>query len=58
MSLTFDTMLVSKGLIDTVTNIAVHNEALRKDYSMLPPGAIEHEIESDHALVTAEFPTL
>jgi endonuclease/exonuclease/phosphatase family metal-dependent hydrolase len=48
--LTFDTMLVSKGIKQMVVSVSVENESL-KDYSILGPGEIEHEIESDHALV-------
>jgi endonuclease/exonuclease/phosphatase family metal-dependent hydrolase len=48
--LTFDTMLVSKGIKEVISEIHVENATL-KDYSILGPGEIEHEIESDHALV-------
>lgn len=48
--LTFDTMLVSKKIQESIKEIHVENKTL-KDYSMLGPGDIEHEIESDHALV-------
>jgi endonuclease/exonuclease/phosphatase family metal-dependent hydrolase len=48
--LTFDTMLVSKGVKELIQNVAVDNRTL-KDYSILGPGEIEHELESDHALV-------
>lgn len=49
--LTFDTILVSAGLREKVTSVSVENKTLR-DYSMLAPGEVEHEIESDHALVS------
>ena len=48
--LTFDTMLISQGVRDLVQSVSVENQTL-KDYSILAPGEIEHEIESDHALV-------
>lgn len=48
--LTFDTMLVSKGVKESLQELHVENTTL-KDYSILLPGEIEHEIESDHALV-------
>ena len=48
--LTFDTMLVSSKIKEIIKEIHVENETL-KDYSILGPGEIEHEIESDHALV-------
>ena len=48
--LTFDTILLSHGLKDTETSVSVENKTLR-DYSSLPQGDIEKEIESDHALV-------
>ncbi len=48
--LTFDTMLVSKGVKETIKEVHVENKNL-KDYSILGPGEIEHELESDHALV-------
>ncbi len=48
--LTFDTVLVSDGLKGKISDIKVENETLR-DYSILGPGEVEHEIESDHALV-------
>lgn len=48
--LTFDTMLVSKGVKEMIQNVTIENNSL-KDYSILGPGEIEHEIESDHALV-------
>ena len=48
--LTFDTMLVSQGVKDLVQSVSVENQTL-KDYSTLAKGDIEHEIESDHALV-------
>jgi len=49
--LTFDTMLVSQGVQAMVKSVHVENSTLR-DYSILAPGDIEHEIESDHALVS------
>ena len=52
--LTFDTMLVSAGVKDRVKSVSVENQTL-KDYSSLPFGEIEHEIESDHALVWVEL---
>lgn len=48
--LTFDTMLVSKWVKESIKEIHVENTML-KDYSLLDPGEIEHELESDHALV-------
>ncbi len=48
--LTFDTMIVSKGIKDVIQEVVIENKTL-KDYSILGPGEIEHEIESDHALV-------
>lgn len=48
--LTFDTMLVSKNVKEMVQAVSVDNKTL-KDYSILGPGEIEHEIESDHAMV-------
>lgn len=48
--LTFDTILVSKGIKDIVKGVSVENKTL-KDYSILGPGEIEYEIESDHALI-------
>ena len=48
--LTFDTMLVSEGVKEIIQGVHVENTTL-KDYSILGPGEIEHEIESDHALV-------
>ncbi len=52
--LTFDTMLVSKGVKEMIEVVKVENQTL-KDYSILGPGEIEHEIESDHALVWAKL---
>lgn len=52
--LTFDTILVSAGLREKVTSVAVENATLR-DYSTFLPGEVEHEIESDHALVWVDF---
>lgn len=52
--LTFDTMLVSKDIKDMMKNVSVDNKTLR-DYSILGPGEIEHELESDHALVYIEL---
>jgi exonuclease III len=54
MRLTFDTLLVTNGLQERLKGVQVYNETLR-DYSTLPQGAIEHEVESDHALVVGEF---
>lgn len=51
--LTFDTLLVSSGIKDAITQVHVENKEL-KDYSGLPWGEIEHEIQSDHALVWVE----
>jgi exonuclease III len=51
--LTFDTIIVSAGLKDMVKEVKIENTNLR-DYSILPKGAIEHEVESDHALVYIE----
>ena len=48
--LTFDTMLVSSKIKEMIQEVAVENKTL-KDYSILGPGEIEHELESDHALV-------
>ncbi len=48
--LTFDTMIVSKGIKEIIQDVGVENKTL-KDYSILAPGDIEHEMESDHALV-------
>ena len=48
--LTFDTMLVSKDIKERIKGVSVDNKTLR-DYSILGPGEIEHELESDHALV-------
>lgn len=52
--LTFDTILVSQGLKEKVTSITIENKNLR-DYSQLPWGEIEHEVESDHAMVWIDF---
>lgn len=49
-TLTFDTILVTEKLLAKLTRVGVENQTLR-DYSLLPWGAIEHEVESDHALV-------
>jgi exonuclease III len=51
--ITFDTLIVSPWVYDHVTHVSVENNSLR-DYSDLPYGEIEHEIESDHALVWVE----
>ncbi len=48
--LTFDTMLVSSVVQKMIQEVHVENKTL-KDYSILTPGEIEHELESDHALV-------
>lgn len=52
--LTFDTIIGSLGIKDAAKEIRVENETL-KDCSMLPQGVIEHEIESDHALVWTDL---
>ena len=52
--LTFDTMLVSNWVKSRVTKVMVENQEL-KDCSTLPPGAIEYEVQSDHALVWVEI---
>ncbi len=54
MRLTFDTLLVTGGMLERLVEAKVYNETL-KDYSTLPQGAVEHEVESDHALVVGEF---
>lgn len=54
--LTFDTIISSSSLAKNITSIGVENSTLR-DYSALPRGAIEHELESDHALVWVDFGT-
>lgn len=48
--LVFDTIIATKGIQQKAKGVGVENKALR-DYSTLPKGVIEHEIESDHALV-------
>ncbi len=48
--LTFDTLIVSPWIRENTARVSVENKTL-KDYSGLPQGAIEHEVESDHALV-------
>ena len=48
--LSFDTILVSSKIKEMITSLGVENKTL-KDYSLLGPGEIEHELESDHALV-------
>jgi hypothetical protein len=48
--LTFDTIIVSGGLIGKVSDVTVYNSEL-KDYSTLPSGDIEFEVEADHAMV-------
>ena len=48
--LTFDTMLVSKKVKEMIKEVHVENKTL-KDYSILGPGEIEYEVESDHSLV-------
>lgn len=50
--LTFDTIIVSAGLLDTVKEIHIENSDLR-DLSMLPLDTVT--IESDHALVWMEM---
>jgi hypothetical protein len=52
--LTFDTILVSQGIKEKIVSVHVANETLR-DYSMFAPGAIEQEVESDHAMVFVEI---
>jgi exonuclease III len=52
--LIFDTIIVSSGIKDLVKGVRVENSSL-KDYSMLPKGAVEHELESDHALVWTDL---
>ncbi len=52
--LTFDTILVSSKLHERIKSVSVDNKTLR-DYSLLPWGEVEHEIESDHALVYVEL---
>lgn len=52
--LTFDTIITSTGLKNKMQSITVCNSDL-KDYSGLPQGAIEHEVESDHALVWVDL---
>ncbi len=49
-NLSFDTMLVSSKIKEMISEVHVENQTL-KDYSILGPGEIEHELESDHALV-------
>jgi exonuclease III len=50
--LTFDTMLISQGLVNKITQVRVENDTL-EDCSQLP---LEAEVvESDHALVWAEI---
>jgi exonuclease III len=51
--ITFDTLIVSQSVYECVTTVSVENHNL-KDYSTLPQGAIEYEVESDHALVWVE----
>jgi exonuclease III len=52
--LVFDTIIASSGIKSAMKEIKVENETL-KDYSGYPQGAIEHEIESDHALVWVDL---
>lgn len=52
--LVFDTIIATRGIQQKTKKVSVENKGLR-DYSMLPKGAIEHEIESDHALVWADI---
>ena len=52
--LMFDTIIASAGLKGAVKSVKVENATL-KDYSMLPPGAVEYEVERDHALVWVEI---
>lgn len=49
--LTFDTILVSPALKDSISLISVENKDLKMDYSTLPMGEIEHMVEPDHAMV-------
>lgn len=53
-ALTFDTILLSCGLQEKVKSVMVENKTLQ-DYSMLPQGVIENEVESDHALVYVDI---
>jgi endonuclease/exonuclease/phosphatase family metal-dependent hydrolase len=52
--LTFDTLIVSAGIKAAIASVHVENKEL-KDYSSLPWGDIEHEIQSDHAMVWVEL---
>jgi exonuclease III len=52
--LVFDTIIASLGIKNAAKDIVVENTTL-KDYSALPQGAIEHEVESDHALVFVDI---
>lgn len=52
--LTFDTMLVSQGLSQSIECVSVENKDL-KDYSILPFGEIENVVEADHAMVITEI---
>jgi endonuclease/exonuclease/phosphatase family metal-dependent hydrolase len=52
--LTFDTLLVSQGIKEKISQVHVENKDL-KDYSILPWGDIEHEGPSDHAMVWVEI---
>jgi endonuclease/exonuclease/phosphatase family metal-dependent hydrolase len=53
--LTFDTIIVSPKLKDEIVSVAVLNEDLKQDYSVLPFGEIEHIVEPDHAMVWMEL---
>lgn len=53
-ALTFDTILVSQGIKEKIASVAIENREL-KDYSILPRGEIEFEIQSDHAMVILEL---
>ncbi len=50
----FDTIIASSPIKALVRGIKVENDNL-KDYSSLSQGLIEHEIESDHALVWVDI---
>jgi exonuclease III len=52
--LTFDTILVSNNLKNSISSVSVNNEDL-KCYSGLPFGEIENVIEPDHAMVVLEL---
>lgn len=53
--LTFDTVIVSGEINKSLQSVRVYNEGL-KDYSILPPGEIEYEVEADHAMVEVTLP--